>query len=225
VASGANGFQNTDPNTCAGTSYEFHPEFDTARFGNFVPWAALQANINLAVEIGHFTRGSKGDSDVDDSPCFPGPTIAGCIGADVDFDGTSYRYDWPDGTSNNATALAIGSVAGIGIGPLSLSANTGSYNQPFRIMQFETTVSGAEPACQPNGVGCVVPPTGARFYPYYSLVRKSSGTVAGNCTLQFGNISGPGVNNFSRDQQYGTSNLYWYYGQNSGGPIANPCIP
>jgi hypothetical protein len=38
VASGANGFQNTDPNSCAGTSFDFHPEFDTAKFGNFVPW-------------------------------------------------------------------------------------------------------------------------------------------------------------------------------------------
>ena len=44
VASAANGFQNTDPNTCAGTNFSFHPEFDRAKFGNFIPWAALQAN-------------------------------------------------------------------------------------------------------------------------------------------------------------------------------------
>jgi hypothetical protein len=121
VASGANGFQNTDPNSCAGTNYNFHPEFDTAKFGNFVPWAALQANIDFAVEIGHFEPGANGDNDSDDGPCFPGPTVAGCVGADVDFDGTSYRFDWPDGTRNKAMSLAIRSVAGGGIGPLSLA--------------------------------------------------------------------------------------------------------
>ncbi|MHB8816852.1 MAG: hypothetical protein ACYDAE_26810, partial [Steroidobacteraceae bacterium] len=63
VASGRNGFQNTDPNSCAGTNYDFHPEYSTARFGNFVPWAALQANVNIAVEIGHFTPGLNGDGD------------------------------------------------------------------------------------------------------------------------------------------------------------------
>ena len=63
VASGANGFQNTDPNTCATTNFSFHPEYDTAKFDNFVPWAALQANINFAMEIGHFTPGPNGDGD------------------------------------------------------------------------------------------------------------------------------------------------------------------
>ena len=55
VASAANGFQNIDPNSSTPTSFGFHPEFDTAEFGNFVLWAALQANINFAMEIGHFT--------------------------------------------------------------------------------------------------------------------------------------------------------------------------
>ena len=47
VASAANGFQNTDPNTCATTNFSFDPEYDTAKFDNFVPWAALQVNINF----------------------------------------------------------------------------------------------------------------------------------------------------------------------------------
>ena len=37
VASSANGFQNTDPDSCAPSSFGFHPEYDTAKFGNFVP--------------------------------------------------------------------------------------------------------------------------------------------------------------------------------------------
>ena len=229
VASGANGFQNTDPNTCAGANHDFHPEFDTAKFGNFVPWAALQANINFSVEIGHFTPGAKGDNDADDAPCFPGPTVAGClnlaVGGDLDFDGSSYRTDWPDGTSHNATSLAIRSVRGGGFGPLSRSDGSGDFNQPFPIIQFETDVSSSESTCKPNGVGCVVPPVGAAFYPFYALKGSNNGGNQGPCTLLFGNFSGSGVSNFGRDKQYGTSNLPWFFGQNSSGPRANPCIP
>jgi hypothetical protein len=229
VASAVNGFQNTDPNTCAPTNFDFHPEYDTAKFGNFVPWAALQANINFAMEIGHFTPGSNGDNDADDAPCFPGPTLAGCIGADTDFDGTSYLRDWPDGTRAHATSIAIGSVAGHGIGPLSLSAATGHYDQPFPIVQFETEVSASEAACQPNGVGCVVPPSGAQFYPFFALtgVRGDDHGEDGhrNCTLLFGNFSGRNIDTLGGDTQYGAPNLSWFFAQNTSGPVSNPCIP
>jgi hypothetical protein len=222
VASAANGFQNTDPNSCAGTSFSFHPEFDTAKFGNFVPWADLQANVNVSVEIGHF---EKKDNDSDDGACFPGPTVAGCIGADVDFDGTSYQFDWPDGSRNNATSIAIGSVKGGGIGPLS-SSGDGNYDQPYPILQFETDVAASENACQPNGVGCVVPPAGAQFYPFFALAKDSDGYGnGGGCALLFGNFHGFGINNFGGDQQYGTPNLPWFFGTISNGPQANPCIP
>ena len=83
-------------------------------------------------------------------------------------------------------------------------------------------MSASESTCQPNGVGCVVPPVGAQFYPFYSL--ENSGDV-GTCTLVFGNITGPGVKTFGRDRQYGPANLPWFFGQNSGGPMANPCMP
>jgi hypothetical protein len=232
VASGANGFQNTDLNTCAGTNYDFHPEYDTARYGNFVPWAALQANINVAVEIGHFTPGAKGDGDSDDGPCFPGPTVAGCLnlaeGGDIDFDGTSYLADWPDGTRHNATSFAIRSVRGGGVGPLSKSDDGGGYVQPFPIMQIETDVSASEQSCQPNGVGCDVPPQGAKFYPYYSFTGNGDYSFAssnGDCSILFGNNRGHGINDFGGAKQYGAPNLSWFFGQNTNGPQANPCIP
>jgi hypothetical protein len=227
VASAANGFQTTNPNTCAGSDFDFHPEYDTARFGNFVPWAALQADINVAVEIGHFTPGSNGDGDDDDPPCFPGPTVAGCLnlaqGGDIDFDGTSYRLDWPDGSHHTATSLAITNPQG-GLGPLSQSPSGGDFNQSYSIFQFETDVSASEATCQPNGEGCVVPPAGAKFYPYYSIADGSNGGQTG-CTLMFGNISGAGIKTYGRDAQYGTPNLSWFFGQNSSGPVANPCLP
>jgi hypothetical protein len=135
----------------------------------FCPWAVLQANINFSIEIGHFTPGLNGDGNSAEAPCFSGPTVPGCIGADTDFDGTSYRRDWADGTLAHPTSIAIGSVAGGGIGPLSIADDNSAYNQPFPIVQFETTVSASETPCQPNGAGCTVPPAGARFYPFYAL--------------------------------------------------------
>jgi hypothetical protein len=236
TASAHNGYQTTDPNTCAGTNFSFHPEYDTAKFGNFVSWAALQADVNFAMEIGHFTPGVNGDGDADDPPCFPGPTVAGCLnlaeGGDIDFDGTSYLFDWPDGRRNNATSIAIHSVKGGGIGPLSPSVatdGTATYDQPFPIIHFQTVVGASETACQPDGTGCVVPPAGAQFYPFYALAKNGDNDDSSNdwenCALLFGNFAGRGINNFGGTAQYGAPNLSWFFGQNSGGPRSNPCIP
>jgi hypothetical protein len=43
--------------------------------------------------------------------------------------------------------------------------------------------------------------------------------------LLFGNFGGPDFDNFGGDAQYGTPNLSWFFGQNTSGPVANPCIP
>lgn len=216
VASAKNGYQTLDPNTCVGTTFNFHPEYATAKYGNFVSWAALQANVTFDVEIGHFTPGVNGDNDADDGPCFPGPTLPGCInfaqGGDIDFDGTSYLLDWPDGTRNNATSLAVR-------GPLSVN-DDGEYERPYRQVQFETEVGASESTCMPGGSGCVVPPVGAVFYPYYSVSHRGE-----DCSLVFGNLSGAGFDNFGRDAQYGTPNLPWFFATISSGPVHNPCIP
>jgi len=53
VASTANGFANTDPNTCAGTPFTFHAEYATAQVGNGVPWTALNTGVMMEQEIGH----------------------------------------------------------------------------------------------------------------------------------------------------------------------------
>jgi hypothetical protein len=54
IASAFNGFMNTDLHTCAGTPFNFHPEYDTARQQNQVPWAALEGGVLMQQEIGHF---------------------------------------------------------------------------------------------------------------------------------------------------------------------------
>jgi len=53
-ASAANGFQNTSITNCSGTPYNFQPEYNTAKRGNIIPWAALQTNISTEFETGHF---------------------------------------------------------------------------------------------------------------------------------------------------------------------------
>lgn len=230
IASAQNGFQSLDIKNCAPTSFSFHPEYATAKFGNFVPWSAGQKGINLSFEIGHFTPGRHGDHDADDSPCFNGPTVPGCLdmakGGDLDFDGSSYKPDWPDGTRNTPTSLQIRSVLGNGVGPVSSEPEQSHYTDVYRSMQFDANVGASEKTCQPTGRGCVVPPIGASrvraiFYPFFA--QSGSGS---QCFFTFGNdIRGSTTNDFGRTAQYGTPNLSWFFGDLSGGLRPNPCLP
>jgi hypothetical protein len=117
--------------------------------------------------------------------------------------------------TTNATSLSLTLVLGNGIGPLSVSSS-GVYNEPYPQVQFETDVGASESTCHTTGVGCLVPPRHAQFYPFYSLSTSSG------CALQFGNLSGADFNNFGGDAQYGTPNLAWFFGTNSGGVESNP---
>ena len=225
VASAASGFANTSLIDCSTTPFNFHPEYDTAKAENIVPWAALEANVNIAVETGHFELGANGDGDSDDQPCFPGPTIAGCLalatGGDLDFDGPPYRADWPDGSSNHPSPILIGALNGEGVGPMSFKKN--AYSEPYSDLQFETDIPFSESTCNgATGAGCVVPPTGAAFYPFYSELGKKNSS---GCLFTFGNdISGETTNDFGRDAQYGAPTprdpaLL------SSGSLKNPCTP
>ena len=53
TASAGNGFMNTNINTCDGTPYTFHAEYNTAAPQNGVPWAALEGGVLMEQEIGH----------------------------------------------------------------------------------------------------------------------------------------------------------------------------
>jgi hypothetical protein len=54
IASGANGFMNTNPLTCDGTPFNFQPEYSSAKPANFTPWGPGAYGINTEFEIGHF---------------------------------------------------------------------------------------------------------------------------------------------------------------------------
>jgi len=286
VASGKSGFMNTNYQTCAGTPFNFHPEYNTARQQNQVPWAALEGGVLMEQEIGHFepcssvtntlaytaqyadgqtfsdpstaqtcVGGFEGAGKVGEGPCDPstgvcqnatteggaacpsnnftsgalcefsdmtcvpaGPRtvyvngtpeklswpIAGCQdnyfqNGDLDFDGSSYIHDWPDGSPNHPTSFAY-------IGPF-------SHGRSYPQIQFETDIAGSEADCTPStGGGCVVPPGGAKFYPFWSLNRS--------CLWNFGDvIPGQTRTAFGGDAQYGTPDTARY-----GGTIISPVL-
>ena len=98
---------------------------------------------------------------------------------DLDFDGIDYVPNtWPNGTRNHPTAFQYA-------GPFQASG------KPYPQIQFETDVGGSEALCNTaTGVGCTVPPTGAKFYPFWSLSPQSSavGSHLTSCVWNFGNV-------------------------------------
>jgi len=156
--------------------------------------------------------------------------VAGCQdnyfqNGDLDFDGTSYQPDWPDGQSNHPTSFEY-------IGPFS---NGKAYPQ----IQIETDILASEGFCDVStGLGCSVPPVGADFYAFWSLGRGSvysgldpadqasiggAGQSAAACVWNFGNvIPGTTVNNLGMDSEYGTADLLRYGGTAISPVMANP---
>ena len=82
-ASAANGFQNTSITNCAGTPFNFQPEYSTAAKGNIVPWAALATNISTEFETGHWESCSSLSDPLTPNPIDPadvGGTYNACSG-------------------------------------------------------------------------------------------------------------------------------------------------
>ena len=140
--------------------------------------------------------------------------IAGCLdnafqNGDLDFDGTSYRHDWPDGTRGHPSTFAY-------LGPFTPHGGT------YPTIQFETNVGASEILCDTGtGTGCTTPPTGAAFYPFWTLGRTpGAGHV---CAWNFGDrISGRTVRSFGGDAQYGTPDLARFGGTSTSQPLPNP---
>ena len=134
TASVANGFGHIlytpKSKTCQEKPYAFHPEYSTGNpRGN--TWSAHTYNVAMSDEIGHFENclainasgectkpGSQDASlDADDDGCVPGTDsllvkINGCFAPDNDYDGQSYRQDWPGTNPNVAARPGPAPVAG-----------------------------------------------------------------------------------------------------------------
>src|SRR5579863_8061834 len=229
VASGKNGFANTDISTCKTTPFNFHPEYSTARPQHQVPWAALEVNINLGVETGHWEF-AEGNSD--NSDCVSGPPLAGCFdfasGGDLDFDGPPYLADWPDGSRHHPSSILIGAANGRGVGPMSFTdgeddsqGDGPGYVNGYSKLQFQTDVPSSDQNCNvATGANCMAPPGGAQFYPFYNQLESGR-----YCIFAFGNdIPGRTTNDFGKDAQYGPPSAR-YFGDLASGPQPNPCTP
>jgi hypothetical protein len=134
---------------------------------------------------------------------------------DLDFDGISYqRSSWPEsGNPNRPTPMEY-------LGPFQANG------KPYPQIQFETDINGSAFLCNTTtGAGCVVPPTDANFYPYYTLSGGRPVTVGSSrtsCLWTFGGNLSNTVENFGGDAEYGTPDVARYGGTSTGAVLPNP---
>ncbi len=206
IASAADGFMNTNIANCLGTPYSFHPEYSSAGPNNLLPWGALQNNIAIDVEIGHYQIFDHNDADDTSCPGIPpGQTHVACLSTDFDYDGFSYvQKAWPStvhATTLNAMPVTFLPLTSARIGPQ-------SNGKAYPIFQLATETGYTLGSPPDNACNLLVPnscsvqnldflPTYAGFYPYYSTV---------GCNLVFGNVNkGHNVNTFAGIAGYGPS--------------------
>jgi hypothetical protein len=216
TASTANGFAHVlyTPNssTCQSAPYAFHPEYSTANpRGN--TWSAHTYNVAMSDEIGHFenclaidangnctSAGAQDPSlDADDTGCVPGTDstvvkINGCFAADGDYDGQSYRNDWPGTNPNPFLDRALHPTPVLFTSPTTRGKNYSTVAFETDLPRIEAADSQANPPfCdRVTGANCVNPPAGAQFYPFYSTTFRH-----GVCNWQEGGRFIPGtVNKF-----------------------------
>jgi len=216
TASTANGFAHVlyTPNsgTCQSAPYAFHPEYSTANpRGN--TWSAHTYNVAMSDEIGHFenclaidangnctSAGAQDPSlDADDTGCVPGADstvvkINGCFAADGDYDGQSYRKDWPGTNPNPFLDRALHPTPVLFTSPLTRGKNYSTVAFETDLPRIEAADSQANPPfCdRVTGANCVNPPAGAQFYPFYTTTFRH-----GVCNWQQGGRFIPGtVNKF-----------------------------
>ncbi|HET8978803.1 MAG TPA: hypothetical protein VFN87_11640 [Solirubrobacteraceae bacterium] len=141
---------------------------------------------------------------------------------DLDFDGNPYWADWPVGpnpTYNTAGSfLQAPPTSGPGTGGRA-AGGPGGANGQYSQFFIQTDVALSESTCAgPAGPGCAAPPPNApgHFYPYWS---ETGGP--GGCVIEFGNVHGPGVNDFGGDAQYGTDQFTAYGYPAFEGPVMN----
>jgi hypothetical protein len=215
TASVANGFGHVlytpGSSTCQEAPYAFHPEYSTANpRGN--TWSAHTYNVAMSDEIGHFenclqidalgncTAAGNQDSsglDADDTGCVPGTDstlvrIDGCFSSDGDWDGQSYRNDWPGTDPNVARDQALHPSPVLFTSPTTDGRNYSTIAFETDLPRIEAPGSQANPPfCdRTTGANCVNPPSGAQFYPIFTTTASH-----GTCTWQEGGKFIPGTTN------------------------------
>jgi hypothetical protein len=255
TASVANGFGHIlytpSSSTCQEAPYAFHPEYSTAN-PRGTSWSAHTYNVAMSDEIGHFENclaidvngnctkpgGQDPSLDADDTGCVPGTDstvvhIDGCFSPDEDFDGQSYRNDWPGTIRNHARDRALHPTPVLFTSPL-----TGGRN--YSRIAFETDLPRIEasdsqlnpPFCdRTTGANCVNPPSGAQFYPFYSttirrgecvwqeggrFLPRTTNDFGGSSTTEFGSL----LKTVYPEAGFTTATLIDNF---NSGNISNPC--
>jgi hypothetical protein len=145
----------------------------------------------LAIDsLGNCTKPAGKDSalDGDDVGCVPGTDstvvhIDGCFASDGDWDGQSYRNDWPGTNPNVARDRALHPSPVLFTSPTTRGRDYSRIAFETDLPRIEASDSQANPPfCNRNtGANCVNPPNGARFYPFFSTTVRH-----GTCTWQEG---------------------------------------
>jgi len=128
--------------------------------------------------------------------------IGGCTSTDFEFDGVPYQLVWPGTLADSAADQLLHPLPIVFTSPLFTNSATGEQQNYDRVA-FETDLprieSNTNPPCQRHvsnpadknpGTGCVNPPTGANFYPFFSTRPSDSA-----CFWQLGGANIPGTNN------------------------------
>ena len=239
TASAANGYMATSIKDCSGTPFNYQPEYNTAKFRNIVPWAALETNISTEYEIGHFepctkvtdpvsigidtvwqncvgpyetdTSADPGNSEVSDAPCFPKGDTHGALNAPPNLVSGCLASDTDfDGTPYRADWP---NKLGTGMFPSSFQQqNPHSRGRDYGTQMIQTDAAASMSTCMPDGTGCAVPAPGSpgNFYPYWTQAR-----VAGDCNWEFGQMQNG--NTFGNEAQYGGPSAYFF--GNLEGPV------
>jgi hypothetical protein len=220
VANGFGEVQYAPPpsTSCTNIPTNFHPMYSTSSESTRVPWAAHSYNVAFSDEIGHFeycngvsprsgscSAAGVTDSsgvDADDNFCFSPSqstliSVSGCTDSDVDFDGVSYQNTWPGTLSNTSQDAKLHPTPIVFSSPLfngTVNYDRAAFETDLPRIEFATN-----PPCQRHisnpsdpspGSGCVNPPVGASFYPFYSTT-----SVGGQCRWQLGGPFIPGITN------------------------------
>lgn len=189
--------------------------------GHFEYCNAVDANLNCT-EAG---ATDPDGLDSDDTFCFQsGPQpITGCLEDDEDFDGPAYNHDWPGSLRNPVADQKIHSAPVTFTSPLFRDSSNSSQLLNYQQVAFETDLPRIEGSdispnndCQRHvynpsdadpGAGCVNPPNGSGFYPYYS-----ARFIGGVCYWEEGDKYLPGTffNPGSSTAEYGKllENIY-----------------
>jgi hypothetical protein len=134
---------------------------------------------------------------------------------DLDYDGSAYNADWPDGSANHPTSFRY-------LGPFDAAGNQ------YPSVQWETDAAGSEQNCtsSSSNTPCKVPPDGAGFYPFWSMTNLQGldgiTTSSTPCVWNFGNdIAGITTSDFAKDTQYGSSGTH-FFGTDISAVTPNP---